>query len=584
MRLGYTGEKIIKTLLANKGKASLGPILCVCYTNHALDQLLVHLMREKVEVIRIGSRSKAEELEGVNLRMVAQSAERTRAERNSMWELSARRDDIALSLKKSIEELASCQKLSLLRQYLSQFYPRHHDALFGHEKEGEWQTQKTHQSPGQLLKRWRDSGLRIGSPRELDVLKTEDVWNMTFIERSRLYNFWLRQIRDPLITEIIHDYKCYEKIKDDRQRVSWDVDLRCLHEADVVGVTTTGLAKNLELLRKLRCKVMLCEEAGEVLEAHTITAFLPSVEQAILIGDHLQLRPQIANYDLQSTNPAGVQYSLDVSLFERLINPAYDTDPILPFDTLETQRRMHPDVSELIRSTLYPSLDDGGAVAQYPNISGMRRRLFWMDHKSPEDQAGQLDPLSTSRTNKFEIEMTVSLVQHLVRQGSYGPDDIAVITPYLGQLMRLRREMERLFEITVGEKDLEEIEAVEADNTMRENVIAQPHGPPTVKRSLLKSIRLATVDNFQGEEAKVIVISLVRSNEANRCGFLSTTNRINVLLSRAQHGMYLIGNAKTYGHVPMWAQVLNILRRNGNIGAELELQCKSSPIFDANSY
>jgi hypothetical protein len=31
---------------------------------------------------------------------------------------------------------------------------------------------------------------------------------------------------------------------------------------------------------------MLCEEAGEVLEAHTLTAFLLGLEHAILIGDY----------------------------------------------------------------------------------------------------------------------------------------------------------------------------------------------------------------------------------------------------------------------------------------------------------
>jgi hypothetical protein len=40
-----------------------------------------------------------------------------------------------------------------------------------------------------------------------------------------------------------------------------------------------------------------------------------------------------------------------------------------------------------------------------------------------------------------------------------------------------------------------------------------------------------------GEEAKVIVVSLVRSNDERKCGFLKTSNRINVLLSRARHGM-----------------------------------------------
>ncbi|KAI1771870.1 hypothetical protein F4818DRAFT_449770 [Hypoxylon cercidicola] len=572
----YTGEKLIKALLANKTKAKLGPILCVCYTNHALDQLLVHLLREKVKIIRMGSRSKAEELENVNLRIVAQSANRTKAEKSSLWEQRQILDDLVSSITGSIQSLASCHTLGSLRKYLRDSYPQHHKAFFGGQDENGWE--EVHRDPGQLLKQWKHSGLRVNShPRNIDVLRWSDLWSMTHSERSLLYEFWIRDQRDPLITQIMQKYEKYQAAKVEREKVSRDVDLRCLHDAEVVGVTTTGLARNLDLLQKLRCKVMLCEEAGEVLEAHTLTALLPSVEHAILIGDHLQLRPQIANYDLQSTNPGGAQYSLDVSLFERLINPLHYTDPRLPFETLETQRRMHPSVSELIRSTLYPSLDDGGAVSEYPEVSGMKKRLFWLHHESPEDQESQVDPMTTSRTNTFEVEMTVSLVQHLVRQGSYGPDDIAVITPYLGQLMQLRRAMGNLFEISVGERDLDEIEAIEAEKLTDEGVAAPPYKPPTIKRTLLKSIRLATVDNFQGEEAKVVVISLVRSNDANRCGFLSTSNRINVLLSRAQHGMYLIGNANTYRNVTMWAKVLGILEKNGNVGKELELQCPRHP-------
>jgi hypothetical protein len=38
--------------------------------------------------------------------------------------------------------------------------------------------------------------------------------------------------------------------------------------------------------------------------------------------------------------------------------------------------------------------------------------------------------------------MTTALVSHLVRQGEYSKSDIAVLTPYLGQLQRLRRRME----------------------------------------------------------------------------------------------------------------------------------------------
>jgi hypothetical protein len=41
----------------------------------------------------------------------------------------------------------------------------------------------------------------------------------------------------------------------------------------------------------------------------------------------------------------------------------------------------------------------------------------------------------------------------------------------------------------------------------------------------------------------VVILSLVRSRPDGNIGFLRLRNRINVLLSRAKHGMYLLGNA-----------------------------------------
>lgn len=84
---------------------------------------------------------------------------------------------------------------------------------------------------------------------------------------------------------------------------------------------------------------------------------------------------------------------------------------------------------------------------------------------------------------------------------------------------------------------------------------------------------LWVLDNFQGEEAKIVIVSLVRSNKEKKVGFLKTTNRINVLLSRAQHGMYLIGNAETYSNIPMWSQVLGMLRFNDSLGEAFSLCC-----------
>ena len=80
-----------------------------------------------------------------------------------------------------------------------------------------------------------------------------------------------------------------------------------------------------------------------------------------------------------------------------------------------------------------------------------------------------------------------------------------------------------------------------------------------------------------GEEAKIVVISLVRSNEEHKCGFLKTDNRVNVLLSRAKHGMYIIGDSETARQGPMWGRVIGMLEEKEIIGPALALQCPRHP-------
>jgi len=55
-------------------------------------------------------------------------------------------------------------------------------------------------------------------------------------------------------------------------------------------------------------------------------------------------------------------------------------------------------------------------------------------------------------------------------------------------------------------------------------------------------VKVQTVDNFQGEENDIIILSLVRSNDKLNIGFLKISNRVNVALSRARHGLFLFGN------------------------------------------
>ena len=397
---------------------------------------------------------------------------------------------------------------------------------------------------------------------------------MSASERQRLHSRWIKDHAKQLALELESALESYTETRDELDKYYQEQQRRALCEAYIVGVTTSGLAKNLAVLRHLRSKVMVCEEAGEVMEAHTLTALLPSVEHAILIGDHQQLRPQVKNYNLCHDNPRGKHLALDISLFERLVEPAHGTKlPPMPFSRLKTQRRMHPSIAELIRRTLYVDLEDHATVSDYPAVLGMKDRLFWLNHDNREDGADPTKAHSDSKSNSFEVSMVSALASHLVRQGIYAAEDIAILTPYVRQLQNLRRALSGMFEVVMNDRD---VDALEEQEPLKD---ARPAPLPSSirKTTLANALRIATVDNFQGEEAKIIILSFVRCNVEGKCGFLRTSNRINVALSRAQHGMYIIGDAQTASSVPMWAEIVGILDAQGNIGDRLTLCCPRHP-------
>src|SRR2546423_8890809 len=61
----------------------------------------------------------------------------------------------------------------------------------------------------------------------------------------------------------------------------------------------------------------------------------------------------------------------------------------------------------------------------------------------------------------------------------------------------------------------------------------------------LPGLAVDTVDAFEGEEADVVILSLVRSNEAERIGFLKKAQRLNVAISRAKQLLVVVGDIET---------------------------------------
>ncbi|MCJ1379502.1 hypothetical protein MMC17_002603 [Xylographa soralifera] len=530
----YVAVQVVKVLLARREEAEMGPIICVCYTNHALDQFLEQILSQGTKkIIRLGAGSKSKALEPFNLRNISQDTEDTKVGRKSVWQAHKALETAGKEIASLLQDLKRSATTTFIKRYLEGSYPHYANELFQiTDEDGFTIVQNERRDP---IQHWLFGGTHslFGSHiRTLQELRSCHLFSINQEERAILHKSWVATIRESLTDELSAAIDDFVESRDDLNRCRRDRDLRCLEQAHLIGLTTSGLARNADLLRRLAPKVLMCEEAGEILEAHTVTAFLPTIEHAILIGDHEQLRPQVQNYELSMESPRGRKYSLDVSLFERLIR-CPDSNTRIPYDTLEVQRRMDPSISRLIRNTIYPKLKDHEVVEDYPSVVGMRRRLFWLDHRVPEGHGDPSQLSSTSHWNDWEVELLVALVTHLVRQGIYKNEEIAVLTPYVRQLQMIRNVLGTIFDIVIGERDVEELEKEESSKLTTEsmNTGTRLNNVPVVQKAALSQrLRIATVDNFQGEEADVVIISLVRSNEKRSCGFLRTTNRINVLL------------------------------------------------------
>jgi hypothetical protein len=583
----YLGVQLVRVLLDNKAITRLGPIMLICYTNHALDQFLLHLLEVGItKIIRIGGRSQAQELDGKNLRVVSRTMGKTTVESQILGRAYTDQEQCLKGAGKNLQTLHRYRKgptWDSLNTFIRCKSRAIYEQLATDTEEGFTIV------GGDSLTNWLGPRARAGPPVDqnvsdevlegLSLRAADDIHQLTRAERWTLVMSWMKEMQaegSARLHESLEEAGSYRRAIG---AVHDDVDRRALLQADIVGVTTTALARNIETIGRLRPKVIICEEAAEVMEAHILSALMPGVEHFIQIGDHRQLRPQILTYDLSLETSTGRKWQLDRSQFERRAvgEPGF---PALPVSQLTVQRRMRPEISRLIRS-VYPNLEDHVCVENLPKVVGMRHNLFWLDHRRPED-ASDDGARVRSHSNAWEVDMATAIVRHLIRQGDYKGTDIALLTPYAGQLRKLRASLGKEFEVSLSERDLETLADFEdGDENPEAPVLAEALKPSKQKalekKALSDTIRLATVDNFQGEEAKVIVVSLVRSNENRRVGFLRTENRINVLLSRAKHGMFLVGNSQTYLHVKMWRDVYDQLAAMHAVGEALGLCCPRHP-------
>jgi superfamily I DNA and/or RNA helicase len=78
------------------------------------------------------------------------------------------------------------------------------------------------------------------------------------------------------------------------------------------------------------------------------------------------------------------------------------------------------------------------------------------------------------------------------------------------------------------------------------------------------NIEIKTVDGFEGREKEVIVFSTVRNNGGGHIGFLGDKRRLNVGLTRARRGLFVVGSLATLrGGGESWGRYARYLVAEG---------------------
>uniref|UniRef100_A0A8C0K699 RNA helicase n=2 Tax=Canis lupus TaxID=9612 RepID=A0A8C0K699_CANLU len=100
----------------------------------------------------------------------------------------------------------------------------------------------------------------------------------------------------------------------------------------------------------------------------------------------------------------------------------------------------------------------------------------------------------------------------------------------------------------------------------------------------IKDLKVGSVEEFQGQERSVILISTVRSSQSFvqldldfNLGFLKNPKRFNVAVTRAKALLIVVGNPLLLGHDPDWKVFLEFCKENGGytgcpFPAKLDLQ------------
>jgi superfamily I DNA and/or RNA helicase len=190
---------------------------------------------------------------------------------------------------------------------------------------------------------------------------------------------------------------------------------------------------------------------------------------------------------------------------------------------LNTQYRMHPDILRFPNQAFYGSRiqSDKSLVDREPKVRFPVKFVDVADMSVEERE-------QTSWRNQYEAASIKHLLVNnediLTVLHSATSPRIIVITPYQAQVQLLRKELKKF-------------------------------------KKFQSNVDISTVDNFQGQEADVVIVSTVRTT---RAAFLDA-NRVNVALTRAKLVLRIVGDSSLFAKLTLspLKQLLDYARHHG---------------------
>ncbi|HAS6459670.1 TPA: AAA domain-containing protein [Vibrio parahaemolyticus] len=287
----------------------------------------------------------------------------------------------------------------------------------------------------------------------------------------------------------------------------------------VVG-TLVGIGHGGYQLDKNAFDLVVIDEAARATFSELAIA-MQSAKRVLLVGDYKQLAP---SYDVSHVRQVARDLELnEVEVKRTDFERAYYLND---GHMLSKQYRMAPAIGEIISHCFYDGTLSTGRPVAPDWMSSLpipwNRTVSWIDTSGSKTFETSLDK---GVANKFEVDLLCSLLRQLVDDKQamaqlhlWNDKDT---TPAIGVITGYRKQVELL----------------------QNRLESEPWAIPI--RSMIK---VDTIDSYQGSENRIILLSLVRHNTEQKCGFLTDDARVNVALSRAKERLLIVGAGS------MWRQ------------------------------